>query len=160
MSEELDEHHEFVSADSGSSATFPQQAGSIRKNAYVVLKGRPCKVVETSTSKTGKHGHAKIHFVGIDIFTGKKYEDICPTSHNMDVPNVSRADYNVLDVTGEGFVSLMDTKGGVKDDLRVPEGEVGEALRKGFEEGKDMIATIVCAMKEEAILAVKEAPKS
>jgi hypothetical protein len=29
--------------------------------------GRPCKIVEMSTSKTGKHGHAKVHLVAIDV---------------------------------------------------------------------------------------------
>lgn len=31
------------------------------------LSGRPCKIVDMSTSKTGKHGHAKVHLVGIDV---------------------------------------------------------------------------------------------
>lgn len=30
--------------DAGASLTFPQQAGTIRKNGYMVAKGRPCKV--------------------------------------------------------------------------------------------------------------------
>ncbi|XP_047258706.1 31 kDa ribonucleoprotein, chloroplastic-like, partial [Capsicum annuum] len=49
----------------------------------VVLYNR--YVVEVSTSKTGKRGHAKCYFVEIDIFTGKKLEDIVPFSYNCDV---------------------------------------------------------------------------
>merc|ERR1711974_166773 len=75
---------------------YPAQCSSIKKNHHVVIKEHPCKVVETSTSKTGKHGHAKVHMVGIDIFTGKKYEEICPSTHNMNVPNVNRTEYMVI----------------------------------------------------------------
>ena len=72
------------------------------------FQGRPCKIVEMSTSKTGKHGHAKVHLVALDIFTNKKYEDICPSTHNMDVPNVSRKDYQLCDIDDD-FLSLMDS---------------------------------------------------
>jgi len=80
----------------GESLTFPMTSSSLRKNGHIVLKGRPCKIVEMSTSKTGKHGHAKIHFVAIDIFTGKKIEDIVPSTHNSDVPNVHREEYQLV----------------------------------------------------------------
>lgn len=43
-----DDHHghdvHFESADAGASLTYPQQAGTIRKNGFLVIKGRPCKV--------------------------------------------------------------------------------------------------------------------
>lgn len=39
-----DDHHFDSKADAGASKTYPQQAGTIRKNAYIVIKQRPCKV--------------------------------------------------------------------------------------------------------------------
>jgi hypothetical protein len=39
-----EEHHFESRADAGASKTYPQQAGTVRKNGYVVIKNRPCKV--------------------------------------------------------------------------------------------------------------------
>ncbi len=81
--------------DAGASLTYPAQCSSLRKGGHVMIKEHPCKIVEMSTSKTGKHGHAKVHLIGIDIYTQKKYEDICPSTHNMNVPKVKRTDFQV-----------------------------------------------------------------
>ncbi|KAJ5586895.1 eukaryotic translation initiation factor 5A-2 [Penicillium hispanicum] len=156
-----DEHDiTFESADAGASTTFPMQCSALRKNGHVVIKGRPCKIVEMSTSKTGKHGHAKVHIVAIDIFTGKKLEDLSPSTHNMDVPNVARKEYQLLDITDDDFLSLLKDDGDTKDDVKVPEGEVGERLTRMFkDEGKDVNVIVQTAMGEEAAIEAKEAPK-
>ena len=60
----------FHSGDAGASDTIPIKAGSCKKGVHVMIKGFPCKVIEVSTSKTGKHGHAKVNITGIDIFSG------------------------------------------------------------------------------------------
>merc|ERR1712062_956934 len=111
---------EFEGGGSGASETYPQQCSALRKGGHVMIKEKPCKIVEMSTSKTGKHGHAKVHMVALDIFTQKKYEDICPSTHNMDVPNVTRTDYQFTDITDDDFVELMEDDGTLKADLKIP----------------------------------------
>uniref|UniRef100_A0A8H7XP34 Eukaryotic translation initiation factor 5A n=1 Tax=Psilocybe cubensis TaxID=181762 RepID=A0A8H7XP34_PSICU len=169
MSDDEQHNQTFEQTGSGASLTFPMQCSALRKNGHVVIKGRPCKIVDMSTSKTGKHGHAKVHLVAIDIFTGKKLkrvinpppspkqEDISPSTHNMDVPNVRRDEYQLVNID-EGFLNLMTNDGVTKDDVKVPEGDIGKEIQGAFDEGKDLLVTIVSAMGEEQAISYKEAP--
>lgn len=160
----------FETGDSGASVTYPMQCSALRKNGFVMLKARPCKIVEMSTSKTGKHGHAKVHLVGIDIFNSKKYEDICPSTHNMDVPFVKREDYQVqcfgffnlfqsgfsvalvqkvnilmclqlTDISDDGYLCLMADNGDLREDLKIPDGELGQQLRADYDAGKELLVS-------------------
>lgn len=153
-----EEEHNFEVADAGSSLTYPIQCSALRKSGHVVIKGRPCKIIDMSTSKTGKHGHAKVHLVATDIFTLKKLEDLSPSTHNMEVPIVKRTEFQLLDID-DGFLSLMNNDGDMKEDVKAPEGELGDKLQNDFDEGKELLVTIVAAMGEEACISYKEAPK-
>ncbi|EDQ85827.1 uncharacterized protein MONBRDRAFT_38662 [Monosiga brevicollis MX1] len=151
---------EFHAADAGASDVYPMQCSALRKNGHVVIKGRPCKIVDMSTSKTGKHGHAKVHLTAIDIFTGKKLEDICPSTHNMNVPNVRRTEYELVDIDDEGFMSLMttDESGDTREDIQLDESsEIGQEIKSKFEDDSDDILVVIIqsAMGEEAPVAVK-----
>jgi len=149
------EEHTFEAADSGASATFPMQCSALRKNGFVMLKGRPCKIVEMTTSKTGKHGHAKVHLIGLDIFTNKKAEDICPSTHNMDVPFVKREDYQLMDISDDGFLTLMGDGGELREDLKLPEGELGSQLKNEYDGGREILCTVLKACGEECVIAIK-----
>merc|ERR1712048_1088280 len=117
-----DDEPTFESTESGASHTYPQQAGTLRKGSHVMIKGKPCKVTEVTTSKTGKHGHAKAHIVALDIFTKKKYEDLCPCSHNMHIPFVKNEEYQVMNADREsGETSLLNPETSeTRDDLFLP----------------------------------------
>ncbi|PWN26266.1 eukaryotic translation initiation factor 5A [Jaminaea rosea] len=158
MSDDEAHNVNFETAHAGSSLTFPMQCSALRKNGHVVIKGRPCKIVDMSTSKTGKHGHAKVHLVATDIFTQRKYEDISPSTHNMDVPNVQRQEYQLINID-DGFLNLMTADGNGKDDVKVPEGDLGDSIQAAFDDGKEILVTIVSAMGEEHALAFKDVTK-
>ncbi|KAJ1300705.1 hypothetical protein OPQ81_002351 [Rhizoctonia solani] len=134
MSDDEQHNHVIEEASAGASLTYPMQCSALRKNGHVVIKGRPCKIVDMSTSKTGKHGHAKVHLVAIDIFTGKKLEDISPSTHNMDVPNVSRTEYTLMNVD-ETHLSLMTADGRSKDDVPIPDGSPQGSINAGCGDG-------------------------
>ena len=85
-----------------------------------MIKGHPCKVVSFSTAKTGKHGAAKAMVTGIDIFTSNKYECTFSTSDNVDAPLIDRKEYTLNFIDDEGFMSLMNDCGEIKEDLKVP----------------------------------------
>ncbi|CDF38123.1 Translation initiation factor eIF5A [Chondrus crispus] len=149
---------EHDSGSSGASNTVPVQAGALKKGSHVVIKGFPCKIIDYSTSKTGKHGHAKANIVGIDIFTGKKYEDISPSSHNMMSPVVTRKDFQLIDIDEEGYVTIMDDKNETRSDLRLDfeNDDIHKKAKEDFEEGKDLLLTVLSALDTEKVIAVKE----
>lgn len=99
-----------------------------------------------STSKTGKHGHAKMNIVGVDVLTNKKYEDMTPTSHNVWVPIVTKTEYQVIDVA-DGFVHIMDEDGNPIEDVKLPDDEeMSNGIQEAFAAGdKDVLVTVLQA---------------
>merc|ERR1712190_137755 len=108
-------------------------------------------------------GHAKAHIVALDIFTGKKYEDLCPTSHNLSGPIVKNTEYQLLNADKDsGEVSLLLEDGGTKDDLNLPtfvntgepteeDTKVVKEIIENFNEGKTCIVAVLAACGMEKI---------
>merc|ERR1719174_790830 len=106
---------DIETADAGASLVQAVEAGSIRKGGYIMIKGKACKVKDVSTSKTGKHGHAKCKFAATDIFTGATCEELCPSTHSIDVPVVNKKDWQITGIQDDIYVLLMDEAGEMRE---------------------------------------------
>jgi translation initiation factor 5A len=160
MSDHDDETFENV--DAGASLTYPVPAGNLKKGHHVCIKNFPCKIIEITTSKTGKHGHAKANITAVDIFTGKKLEEVCPSSHSLPCPVVKTLTYDLVDIAekedmnGKFVVSLMDDEGETREDLNLPEdADLVSKLRAGFEKGDQVQVQVTAAMDHECIMGLK-----
>ncbi|KAG7357299.1 translation initiation factor eIF-5A [Nitzschia inconspicua] len=156
----MGDEDDFVieSADAGASSTIPMEAGQIKKGGYMMIKGKPCKVLSISVSKTGKHGHAKCNFVATDIFTGKKYEDMIPSTHGTTVPIVNRSDWEVIDIDGDEL-TLMDEAGNQKTDLNLPSypEDMAQQIRDAWSGGENTVTvTVQAAVGIEQVIAFKK----
>jgi translation initiation factor 5A len=54
-------------------------------------------------------------------------------------------------------VSLLTESGDTKDDLRLPsDDQLLAQIKEGFKDGKDLVVTVMAAMGEEQICALKD----
>eukprot|EP01111_Echinosteliopsis_oligospora_P002971 TRINITY_DN147_c0_g1_i7.p1 TRINITY_DN147_c0_g1~~TRINITY_DN147_c0_g1_i7.p1 ORF type:complete len:153 (-),score=28.79 TRINITY_DN147_c0_g1_i7:97-555(-) len=125
-------------------------SNDLRVGMYALLKNKPCKVLEISRSKNGKHGGAKIHIIGLDIFSLKKVEDLIPSSHNMELPIVKKEELSVLDVLQDGYVSLLlKDMSGTRQDIKVLDEGDAKKITEMLDDGKSVLVTVLSAMGKE-----------
>ena len=89
--------------DMDGDGTYACTAGDLGKGDFAMLNDKPCRIVETSVSKTGKHGHAKKKFTGVHVFTKAKVEDSQSTSHGMRKFDLHKVTYTVVSLDGDAL---------------------------------------------------------
>mmetsp|Transcript_22695 Transcript_22695/g.25531 ORF Transcript_22695/g.25531 Transcript_22695/m.25531 type:complete len:161 (+) Transcript_22695:84-566(+) len=154
-----DNDYEIEVLEAAGSATIPMEAGQIKKGGHMMIKGKPCKVLSISVSKTGKHGHAKCNFLATDIFTGKKLEDMIPSSHGTTVPIVTKTDWEIIDIDDEDHITLMDEGGNQKTDLDLPSvpPNMAQEIRDAWNDGENVVSVSVqAAVGIEQVIAFKK----
>ena len=57
----------------------------------------------------------------------------------------------------DGFLHLLLPDGSTKEDVKLNEDDLGKQIKANFEDGKELMVTIVAAMGEEAAVSFKEA---
>ena len=121
-------------------------ANKIKIGDLLLIAEYPCKIVERTESKTGKHGGCKIHFCGIDIFTKNKHVIIHGSDKKVRVPNIVRTEYQLVDINDEesdAYLVLMNSMGQIREDIKLPEDEIGLAIREQFDDDEELIVAVL-----------------
>ncbi|MEM3726226.1 MAG: translation initiation factor IF-5A [Candidatus Bathyarchaeia archaeon] len=85
----------------------PVDVGSLRVGGYMIVDNEPCRIVDITKSKPGKHGSAKARIVAIGVFDGVKRSIVKPVDSNIEVPIIDKRSGQIFAVTPSS-VQIMD----------------------------------------------------
>ena len=108
-----------------------QQVRELKVNRYIVIDDEPCKIIELTTSKPGKHGEAKARIVAIGIFSGAKKSMVSPVTHKVQVPMIEKRTAQVVSIQGTE-AQLMDMETYEMFNIDIPE-EFRDKIEAGQE---------------------------
>jgi len=109
------------------------ELGDLKEGSYIVIDGEPCRIVEMTRAKTGKHGSAKAHVVAIGIFSGARKTLVAPVDQRVEVPIVSKKTAQVIAILGDR-VQLMDLETYETFEVELPkEGDIASRIQTGSE---------------------------
>lgn len=111
----------------------PVDVGSLRVGGYMIIDSEPCRIVNITKSKPGKHGSAKARIVAIGIFDGVKRSIVKPVGASAEVPIIEKRSGQIFAVNPSS-VQIMDLETYEYLDAPFPEEEELKAkLNPGVE---------------------------
>ncbi|MBN2518012.1 MAG: translation initiation factor IF-5A [Candidatus Altiarchaeota archaeon] len=103
----------------------------LKKGNYIVIDNEPCKIVDMSSSKPGKHGAAKVRIESFGLFDNKKHSLLTTGSDKAEVPIIERRPHQVLSISGN-MAQLMNMETYETLELLIPE-DMKEKVQEGGE---------------------------
>ena len=122
-------------------ATKIVNANAIKQGSFIIIDGVACKAVSAETSKSGKHGHAKVRIVAVGVLDGKKREIVKPSSDTVEVPIIDKKNAQVLSVSGDK-ANVMDMESYETFDIDIPDELKGQVV-----EGSQVLYWIILGEK-------------
>ena len=134
-------------------------AGELKHNDYLIFqKSEPCQIVDVVWSKTGKHGHRKGHFIGINIFTDKKRETILNSDERIKIPIVKKTCNHTFVDFFDDYVTFYDSESKTTKSLPVSNvisNQIEQLMKKQKQQSnRNLLVHTIIAMNEEKITSV------
>jgi translation initiation factor 5A len=100
----------------------PAEVGSLKVGSYVIVDNEPCRIVDYSKSKPGKHGSAKARVVAMGVFDNVKRTFVRPVDGNVEVPIIEKKIGQVIALLPTA-VQVMDLENYEMFEAPIPEEE-------------------------------------
>lgn len=103
-----------------------ETVGNLKIGSFVIIDNEPCKVIDISKAKTGKHGSAKATITAVSIISKSKKVLVAPADAQVEVPIVEKRVGRVIADLGDK-VQVMDME--TFDIFEVPKDAIDETIR-------------------------------
>jgi translation initiation factor 5A len=115
--------------------------GSLKKGDTIIIDGTACKITETSTSRPGKHGHAKVNMMAVGILDGKKRNLVMPGHDKVEAPIIGKKNAQVLSISGN-TANVMDMETYETFEIDIP-----DELKAEVKEGVEVLYWVIMGAK-------------
>ncbi|MEK6939016.1 MAG: translation initiation factor IF-5A [Nanoarchaeota archaeon] len=106
--------------------------GELKKGDTIIIDEAPCKITETSVSRPGKHGHAKVNMMAVGILDGKKRNLVMPGHDRVEAPIIEKKNAQILSLLGPEKANVMDSATYETFEMDIPE-ELKGQVKEGME---------------------------
>jgi len=108
------------------------ELGALRVGSYIIIDGEPCRIMNYTKSKPGKHGSAKARIVAVGVFDEAKRTLVKPVGAQVEVPIIEKKAGQVIALL-PAAVQVMDLETYEIFEAPLPEEEIRSKLASGVE---------------------------
>jgi len=156
------ESSEYVTSDPTCSLVDFKIPNDVNIGDCILLQKNPCRITNIMVCKTGKHGCSKYHFVGYDIFTEKRYDDIIMGHQQVHVPIIAHTPMRVIYFEDDDLNSIVhlqnDVTCEIREDITISDIEIVNKIKKlqtNLSNDKEIFVIVLGAMGIEKICDCK-----
>ena len=106
--------------------------GTLKVGSYIIIEDVPCRILDYTKSKPGKHGSAKARIVALGVFDKSKRTLVKPVNAQVEVPLIDKRSGQVIALLPTG-VQIMDLESYEIFEAPLPDEEVKTKLDPGLE---------------------------
>lgn len=114
-------------------STTQGEIRQLKVGRYVVIDEEPCKILDITTSKPGKHGAAKARLECVGMFDGVKRSMVAPVTEKCKIPMIDKRKVQILNIN-QNQAQVMDME--TYQNFEIP---VSDSEKAALSPGKEVL---------------------